>query len=566
MIIYIEKMEKTEFEFEEAMRLYDESRVIKVGNREYKLISDKCKEYISKYFYCTNDDNYYYWDAINQNMKSYNYESFIRVFFNRLPNEINKWFFKENRKIYNVICETKKPRIEGKNFNVFEGLMHEKRKYEEHSEEAKKGVELMISYMKKILANNDDKILQYILLWLSNMCKGNKNDSILYLKGIEGIGKSTLSTFLMNYVIGPKISMLAGAKILKGSYNNSLCGKLLVIFEELESFSVYDWEGASSTLKKMVTEEYMLYEEKYVRQFLAKNINNYIINSNNEIRNSDGRRIFIVPISTIHKGDTEFFGKLKKGCYNNDVGSAFYNRLIEMNTDEFYAQNFPETEAKNDAIVERLDYVYRFLKDTYILKNESLNGTVKEVYEEYVQYMKNINKTYLSKYKFSSKLKEINIDHYKSDSNNKYKVSSEDLKEKAIKNKWIHQLDEFTEVNKVQCLFDDNDPSPKGDKGLDYGIQPLFKDEKDIDEDYDIPDPDPKQETGIIVFLNYNVFVEKKQDTETEKVTEKVTEKLTEKVTEKVSQYDQCIFDEGYQELDLQEAKCLLFDALDIIN
>jgi hypothetical protein len=237
-----------------------------------------------------------------------------------------------------------------------------------------------------------------------------------------------------------------------------------------------------------------------------------------------------------------------------------------MNTDEFYAQNFPETEAKNDAIVERLDYVYRFLKDTYILKNESLNGTVKEVYEEYVQYMKNINKTYLSKYKFSSKLKEINIDHYKSDSNNKYKVSSEDLKEKAIKNKWIHQLDEFTEVNKVQCLFDDNDPSPKGDKGLDYGIQPLFKDEKDIDEDYDIPDPDPKQETGIIVFLNYNVFVEKKQDTETEKVTEKVTEKLTEKVTEKVSQYDQCIFDEGYQELDLQEAKCLLFDALNIIN
>ena len=33
------------------------------------------------------------------------------------------------------------------------------------------------------------------------MVRGNKNDSVLYLKGPQGIGKSTLSEFFQNYVI-----------------------------------------------------------------------------------------------------------------------------------------------------------------------------------------------------------------------------------------------------------------------------------------------------------------------------------------------------------------------------
>src|SRR5690606_275958 len=138
------------------------------------------------------------------------------------------WFFTDNDKIYSLISDVTKPKIEGTKINLFDGFMHKKKDYKKYDKEIKNKVEILLSYIKEVLCSENENSFNYIIKWLSNMCKGNKNDSLLYLRGSEGIGKSTLSDFLRKYVLGDKISIKSNSEPLRSPYNKLLCGKLLV--------------------------------------------------------------------------------------------------------------------------------------------------------------------------------------------------------------------------------------------------------------------------------------------------------------------------------------------------
>ena len=60
------------------------------------------------------------------------------------------------------------------------------------------------------------------------MCRGNKNDCCLYLKGSQGAGKSSFSDFLRDDIIGAALSIQTGSSPLKSKFNGELSGKLLV--------------------------------------------------------------------------------------------------------------------------------------------------------------------------------------------------------------------------------------------------------------------------------------------------------------------------------------------------
>ena len=50
----------------------------------------------------------------------------------------------------------------------------------------------MNSYILEVLANNNQKVYDYIIKWYACVAQGKKNETCLYLKGPEGIGKSTI--------------------------------------------------------------------------------------------------------------------------------------------------------------------------------------------------------------------------------------------------------------------------------------------------------------------------------------------------------------------------------------
>ena len=163
------------------------------------------------------------------------------------------------------------------------------------------------------------------------MVKGGKNKSCLYLKGIQGIGKSTISEHLMKHVVGDALSLETGSDPIRTKFNEILGGKLLVTIEELENFSKYEWEAMSSTLKRMISSYRISLQNKGTKAYESDNINNYILNSNNDaIKDDEGRRYYILDISTHRQADEEYFNKLYNDCFNDNVGKHYFSIYIQL--------------------------------------------------------------------------------------------------------------------------------------------------------------------------------------------------------------------------------------------
>ncbi len=72
--------------------------------------------------------------------------------------------------------------------------------------------------------------------WFANMIKDDKINALLYLRGAQSIGKSTTTQFIINHVIGSKLSLETGSESLISRFNIEIGGELLVLFEEFKTF------------------------------------------------------------------------------------------------------------------------------------------------------------------------------------------------------------------------------------------------------------------------------------------------------------------------------------------
>ena len=396
------------------------------------------------------------------------------TYFNRMPKELTTFYFKEYNELRSIVYELNKPLMYENKINLCPRMKHEYKEFSTFSEKIQKRVNIILSYIKEILCSKNDESYKYILKWLANMMKGNKNNSCLYFRGEQGIGKSTLFQFIREHILG-KLFLECDSEPIRSRFNDILGGKLLVAFEELPTFSTSDWMAVSSKLKRMITSTEITLEKKNKDPISSTNINNYVILSNNDaIQDDEGRRYFISDISNEQKGNHEYWQRLYK-CFSDDIGHAFYSYLLEVDTDKFNPQDMPLTKNKLDSFVKRLDIAERFIKEEYILKKKEIKATVSELFDEFNFYCtKKNNQKEWGKIKFTKRLDELKIKFFKSNDKNKYHVSLDELNEIAKSRHWIHELDEFTEYNEYDS---DDDPY-----GLDTGINKNNKN-KELEEE-----------------------------------------------------------------------------------
>lgn len=259
---------------------------------------------------------------------------------------------------------------------------------------------------------------------------------------------------MMKHMLPKELSLESDSEPLKTRFNSLLGGKLLVAFEELSSNSTGEWMAMSNALKRLITSTTITLESKGQNRFDADNINNYCLLSNHDLQD-DGRRFFVLEISTHRKGDMsdankKFWKKLYDTCFNDDVGYALYCYFCELDTKGFNAQNFPETSSKLSSISKRLDSVYRFLKDSFVLKNSGIDLSVGDLHADYISYCASISVKPCGKINFTEKMKEIGFTHVLKKicgkQYNKYIISRKALFSVAKQSKWIHELDEFDDT------------------------------------------------------------------------------------------------------------------------
>ena len=408
------------------------------------------KAYIDRYFIPLTDGRH----AVYSNGTYSLLDQYVvkNTYFKRMSKELETYYFKHKTDVRELTYELGMPRIYDNKLNLCPPLKHTVRPYATFDNATKDKVQIMLRHIYEVICSCDAPQFEFIQRWLANVVKGTRNDSCLYLRGPQGAGKSTLFEFLREHVIGNALCYQGGSGPIKTRFNSELSGKLLVIFEELENFSTGEWFAISSVLKRNITSPTLNIESKCKDSREEKNLNNYVINTNNDsLKDEEGRRYNVLDILPKYIGNREYFQRVYT-CFNDHVGHAFFCYLLEVNTEAFNSQVFPASKAKLDAYSKRLECVYRFLRDEYILKNRGIDKvSVKDLHNSYVIYIANEGNGLKphSKIDFNNSLRNININYFKSNKGNYYKVTLEFLQQIADRFHWIHDLDEFDDTDSL---------------------------------------------------------------------------------------------------------------------
>lgn len=408
------------------------------------LSPNDAKNYITSYFIPLNNGNHAMYD--NGIFSIRDDKEMKQSYFGRMPRELQNYYFKEYLDVRQIAFDINKPIYYDDKINLCPRLKYNYKSDYEPSDYAKEGLTYVLDYMKSILCSGKEDCYDFLLKWISNMIKGHKNTSCLYLKGVQGTGKSSLFQFLSHNVLGDALCLESGSDPIRTKFNEILSGKILVCFEELENFSKAEWECISSTLKKMITSSNITYQNKCTKAYESNNINNYMLISNNDsIKDDDGRRYFILDISTCKVGDHDYYKQLYD-YFNDEIGEAFFHHVYNIDTTRFNPQAFPITQSKIESLSKRLDTVYKFIKEQYILKNQSINSSAVDLYAEYKFLYKPI-----SKEDFHRKISEIGIIKSMNGKKIWYNVEHDVLLNIAKSRNWINDTDEYDDT-----VIDDN--------------------------------------------------------------------------------------------------------------
>ena len=395
------------------------------------------KSYITKYFIPLDNGNHAM--LIDGVYKIKDDQELKRSYFNRMQKELYNYYFREYTEVKSITYAINKPLFFDDKINLCPPLKWNESEKSVCSSQTQIKLSFFLEYLRTILCSSNIPSYNFLLSWLSNVVKGNKNNSCLYLKGIQGTGKSTLFNFLSNHVIGNMLCLETGSDPIRTKFNEILGGKLLVCIEELENFTKGEWESISSTLKRMITSTNITLQNKCTKAYESTNMNNYILCSNNDaIKDDDGRRYFILDIATCKVGDREYYTKLYES-FDDKVGEAFYHFLLEIPTENFNPQAFPYTQSKQESLSKRLDPVYKFIKDSYILANKDIQRGAMDLYMEF----KSLTFSKMSKEDFHRKLVEAGIERTKKGNKLWYSITNSQLIQLARKSNWLNELDEF---------------------------------------------------------------------------------------------------------------------------
>ncbi len=434
------------------------NKMLRAGNFNLNNIKDMsmtdAKRYIDQYFYILTNGSHALYNYDKKEYEIYDKHIIKSTYFDRMPSELNKYYFKEKTDLKTITYDINRNELYDNYLNLCPKIMHEYKPYSEFDDNIKASVNLMLSHLKNCICSSHEDQYQFLLKWFANMVRGNHNISCLYLKGPQGVGKSIIIDFLRDNVIGNKLATQCGSRPFKTNFNSELSGKLMVMIEELENMSVSEWMGVSCVLKRQITSNVLSIERKGQDVREEKNLNNYIILSNNDaIQDDDGRRYFIVDLSTKYIKNEEYFKRLLD-IRTDEVGHAFYCYLCEIDLTGYNAQSYPDTQNKMDSFAKRLDIVAKFLKEEYVLHRKGIDKIlVGDMYNKFCIYCSKLNIKPKNKIDFNKSLKDLGIEYKKSNGNNYYVLSLDELNNISQKFKWVHELDEYYNDNNV---FDDN--------------------------------------------------------------------------------------------------------------
>ncbi|RHZ75481.1 hypothetical protein Glove_213g73 [Diversispora epigaea] len=257
------------------------------------------KNYLCRYF-AHGKVGVYKWDPKNQIFEYYNKkdacESFIQSEYMIFKNDkgeviekfsIQSWFFRETP-FFSLEVNPYQPLVyqepNGAYYiNKFPGFLHTSPiPFNQFGKEIRDAVKLILNHMREVLCSSNKDQELYMMGLILRIAIGQKMSKSMFLYSGPGTGKTMLTWFLRIMVLSPKISTkTSNEKIITGSFNKELEGKVLLVLEEMSNSKSADWITFAHQLKDFIDSDTIMIEEKYKTPYPVTNITNLIINSNN---------------------------------------------------------------------------------------------------------------------------------------------------------------------------------------------------------------------------------------------------------------------------------------------
>lgn len=195
------------------------------------------------------------------------------------------------------------PFIDGKVYNSFKGL---------HIKPIEGDCKLFLKHIKEVICNNRLDIFEWVMDWIANMYQNphERAGTALVLQGAQGIGKGMFTDVLQDSW-GPHGILVSGAGELAAKFNHRF--KTAIFLHANES----TWGGLKKdegVLKNLVTDEFIVTEQKFMDAEMTRNCTHICISSNDKwavpIEIGD-RRFMVLDVVDKYKGDAEYFKQLR---------------------------------------------------------------------------------------------------------------------------------------------------------------------------------------------------------------------------------------------------------------
>ena len=266
--------------------------------------------------------------------------------------------------------------------------------WEQHGAEARRAASAVFAHIRASWCSGDEGQFKYVMCWLARVLANGRNDSALYLKGRMGIGKSIVTNFLRDKVIGAARCLVTDSiEPFVGKFCSELRGRTLVVIEEAPAESAGEWVKLSKALNAKITDPKLRISQKYMDPVEVKNTGSYIVISNDSaIRmTADDRRFVVLDLSDARKGDLGYFDALGAAMEVDGVGAAFAAKVMEYSRRPFAARAIPQTEAKKAVVAEALHPVFDFIKAEFLAKGHGVDMTFKAFFAAFREWMKAVH-------------------------------------------------------------------------------------------------------------------------------------------------------------------------------
>lgn len=237
-----------------------------------------------------------------------------------------------------------------------------------------KHIQPILNHINNVLADGSIENYNYILSWLSHICKTPNiaTGKALLFQSDEGGGKTSFLNFFGKQVIGEHMEYVVTsiADMLSDTY--VIEGKLFVYAQELGGTSSRkskyhtDWER----MKTLITDKSINIRKLYTNAYQIENYINFIGLSNHEWMASlsaTDRRYAAFSCSNKFVGDTKYFKKLFELYEDGVSGDYFFTYLTKYFKDTVDLTKIPDTQLRRTLIANSLPQTTRFIKD-YIEK------------------------------------------------------------------------------------------------------------------------------------------------------------------------------------------------------